>query len=416
MNKNLHIRVLIGFLAVLMAVPPRAFAQNRPPDRTFRQEELDQMLAPIALYPDSLLAQILVAATYPVQVTEARRWVQQNGDLRGEALNNELDRMDWDLSVKALVPFPQVLAMMDDKLAWTERLGDAFLAQQADVMDTVQRLRARAQAEGNLKSTPEQTVMVGGESIEIVPADPEMVYVPWYDPAVVYGTWWYPAYPPYAWYPYFPAGPVVTYGLFGFAAGIAVASAWNWGWGHWDWGRRDIDVNVSRNININRHHIDVVRTTAWSREPGRRGFSSSRAAVGYGNRPSAAAVMNGFQHRQSSSRSNQAEVRMRHGQARTDAGPGRVAGNRRNGANLTSSSRNSVMPGRSFTRGNRPAYDGSRFTRSGTGAPRTGGAFVRDGSNRAQGNGFIHNADRPAGGGFGRAARGGGGGRHCARC
>ena len=153
------------------------------------------MLAPIALYPDSLLAQILIAATYPDQVMEADRWLKANANLKGDALNNAMDTMDWDLSVKALAPFPQVLDMMAEESAWTQRLGEAFLAQQADVMASIQRLRQKAQDAGNLKTTEQQKVVVKGEAIEIEPVT-EVVYVPRYNPVVVYGPWWWPAYPP----------------------------------------------------------------------------------------------------------------------------------------------------------------------------------------------------------------------------
>src|SRR5512143_2959517 len=138
MNRKVsYLPVLIGFLVLLMAAPPWILAQSSGTGTTFRQEELDQMLAPIALYPDSLLGQILVAATYPDQVTEADQWVRQNSNLQGDDLNAALDGMDWDLSIKALVPFPQVLAMMSDKMEWTRTMGDAFLAQQEDVMDSI---------------------------------------------------------------------------------------------------------------------------------------------------------------------------------------------------------------------------------------------------------------------------------------
>ena len=175
-------RALIGILAVMM-VPYGAFAQDTGTPGTFSDQDLDQMLAPIALYPDSLLAQVLIAATYPDQVTDADRWLKDNPGLKGDALNDALDRMNWDLSVKALAPFPQVLDMMAKESAWTQRLGEAFLAQQADVMDSVQKLRQKAQAAGNLKTTAEQKVVVQGENIAIEPVSPEVVYIPRYDPA-----------------------------------------------------------------------------------------------------------------------------------------------------------------------------------------------------------------------------------------
>ncbi|MGA2403952.1 MAG: DUF3300 domain-containing protein, partial [Syntrophobacteraceae bacterium] len=191
MRRNVFLsRALIGVLVVMM-VPYGAFGQTAAPAPTFSPQELDQALAPIALYPDSLLAQVLVAATYPDQVMEADRWIKENASLKGDALNNALDTMDWDLSVKALAPFPQVLSMMAEESAWTQRLGEAFLAQQADVMDSVQKLRQKAQAAGNLKTTAEQKVVVKGEVVEIEPANPQVVYIPSYDPVVVYGTWWW---------------------------------------------------------------------------------------------------------------------------------------------------------------------------------------------------------------------------------
>lgn len=276
MNPNVITRwTLIGFLVLLMAAPPWVLAQGSGvTGRTVSQQELDQLLAPIALYADSLLAQILVAATYPDQVTEAARWVNQNSYLKGDALNNALDGKDWDLSVKALAPFPQVLAMMSDKLDWTERVGDAFLAQQDDVMDTIQSLRAKARAQGNLKDTREQRVVVEQELIQIEPVNPEVIYIPTYDPVVVYGSWWWPSYPPYYLY---PPGAVWAAGAIGFAAGVAVGAAWCHGWGHWDWHHRNININVNRNVNINRSNISTrnIQTSKWS------SVASSRAGTSY---------------------------------------------------------------------------------------------------------------------------------------
>ena len=284
-RKVFYLGVLAGFLVLMMAAPPWTLAQSS--GTAFRQEELDQMLAPIALYPDSLLGQILVAATYPDQVIEADQWLRHNSIRDGNELNAALDRMDWDLSVKALVPFPQVLSMMSDKNDWTQRMGDAFLAQQGDVMDTIQRLRGKAHAQGNLNTTEQQRVVVRGESIEIVPINPRIVYVPTYNPAVIYGSWWYPSYPPYAYNPYYPGyaydpyytgAGFVTSGIFGFAAGIGVGSYWNSGWGHWDWGRRDVNINITRNININRNDLRAgsFRTTSWNRAVHQRTAGSAR--------------------------------------------------------------------------------------------------------------------------------------------
>src|SRR5512139_2832 len=187
-------------LVLLLAAPPWVIAQGAQgaeESKTFKQEELDQMLAPIALYPDDLLTQILIASTYPLEIVQAARWTTQNKNLKGDALTQALEKQDWDASVKSLVNFPDVLSKMNEQLEWTQKLGDAFLAQQKQVMDTIQNLRKKAQQAGNLKTTEQQKVVVEKETIVIQPANPEVIYVPSYNPTVVYGGWWWPAYPPF---------------------------------------------------------------------------------------------------------------------------------------------------------------------------------------------------------------------------
>jgi hypothetical protein len=245
-------------LIVWLAASGGAFAQSQPTQAPpLKSEELDQLVAPIALYPDALLANVLMASTYPLEVVEASRWADENKNLKGDALKAAVDKKNWDDSVKQLAATPTVLSMMSTKLSWTQKLGDTVLAQQPDIMDAVQRLRARAQANNKLQSTKEQKVTTRTESnrqvIVIEPTQPETVYVPYYDPAVVYGAWPYPAYPPY----YFPpapgwiAGGVIATGV-AFGAGIAVG-VWgaNRGWwgGGFNWGNNNINVN--RNINAN---------------------------------------------------------------------------------------------------------------------------------------------------------------------
>ena len=218
-------------------------------DKQFKQEELDQILAPIALYPDSLLAQIFMASTYPLEVVEASRWAKENESLKDDALTTALEGKTWDPSVKSLVNFPQVMDFMNEKLDWTQKLGDAFLAQQKDVMDTVQSLRKKAKEEGNLESSKEQTVVVEKETIIIESASPTVVYVPTYNPTIVYGVWWYPSYPPYYYYPpRYTVRPVFAFGV-----GVAVGVAWGYAWGRCNWGRGNININVNRNTNINRN-------------------------------------------------------------------------------------------------------------------------------------------------------------------
>jgi uncharacterized membrane protein YgcG len=237
-------------LILFTTVPVESFAQDDSARPLFKQEEMDQLLAPIALYPDSLLAQILMAATYPLEVVQADRWARQNKDLKGDALTAALEKQTWDPSVKSLVNFPQVLTMMSEKLDWTQKLGDAFLAQQKDVMNTVQALRVKAHTAGNLKTTKEQVVKVEKEIIIIEPASPQVIYVPTYNPTVVYGAWAYPAYPPY---PVYPPGYVATTAAFSFAAGAAVGAAWGYAWGHSDWHGGDVDIDINQNTNINQN-------------------------------------------------------------------------------------------------------------------------------------------------------------------
>jgi hypothetical protein len=240
---------LILALVFSAAVPPGAFGQ--PVDQpVFKPEELDQLLAPIALYPDSLLAQIFMASTYPLEVVQADRWARQNKDLKGDALTAALEKQPWDPSVKSLVNFPQVLDMMSEKLEWTQKLGDAFLAQKQDVMASVQALRKKAVEAGNLKTTKEQKVVVEQETIVIESASPQVVYVPAYNPTVVYGTWAYPAYPPAY---YYPPGYAAGTALLSFGAGVALGAAWGYGWGDCDWRGGDVDIDVDRNTNINQN-------------------------------------------------------------------------------------------------------------------------------------------------------------------
>lgn len=232
------------FLIILLVLPPPVFAQGgQTTVRKFTQQELDQMLAPVALYPDSLLGQVLMASTYPLEVVMADRWIKQNPNLKGKALIDAADRKNWDASVRALVAFPDVLAMMSEKMEWTQDLGDAFLSQPEDVSDTVQKLRDRAFKAGNLKTTEQQTVIVEREIIRIEPASPQVIYVPYYDPLWVYGTWWWPAYPPYVIHPYRPA-VVVAPGVIWFGIGFTVGAFWTAHvWGHWDWHHHRVYVN-----------------------------------------------------------------------------------------------------------------------------------------------------------------------------
>jgi hypothetical protein len=237
---------------------PSAAAPAAPAAAPMSKEALEQLLAPIALYPDSLLSQVLMASTYPADVAEAAKWSKANKDQKGDAAVKMIQDTPWDPSVQSLVAFPQILQVMGDQPDWVQKLGDAFLASSKDVLDAVQRLRTKAQSAGNLKSNEQQKVVVEQAPqtqqtvIKIEPAQPETVYVPAYNPTVVYGTWPYPAYPP-PYYPpppyYYPGGALAS----GLAFGIGVAAIGSI-WGGCNWGGGDVDINVNKynNINTNR--------------------------------------------------------------------------------------------------------------------------------------------------------------------
>jgi hypothetical protein len=255
-------------------------AQATPPAQPLlKAAELDQLVAPIALYSDPLLVQVLTASTYPLEVVQADRWAKANKGLKGDKLTAALTKQSWDDSIKSLAQVPSVLTMMSDQLDWTQKLGDAMLAQQADVMDAVQRLRSRAQANGNLKSTKEQTVTVKTEAqkqyVVIEPSSPTEIYVPYYEPAVVYGAWPYPAYPPYYWPPApgYVAGTALAAGI-AFGTGVAISHAV---WGNCDWGRHDINVAVNRPVNITNVNRGDLNFSKWEHN------SDHRHGVKYNN-------------------------------------------------------------------------------------------------------------------------------------
>jgi hypothetical protein len=256
----------IALAAALVAVPllasqatDAAAQTNAPAAPKLTNQQLDALTAPVALYPDALLAQVLMATTYPSQVTEAAAWSKSNPNIKGDDAVKAVQSQPWDPSVQSLVAFPQALATMASKIDWVTQLGNAFIAQPSDVMDSVQRLRRAAQSAGNLKSNEQQKVTTApppaGSTttsttvIQIEPANPQVVYVPTYNPTVVYGTWPYPAYPPV----YVPPPPGYVVGTafmsgLAFGAGVAVVNSL---WGGCNWGHGDVNVNVNRYNNIN---------------------------------------------------------------------------------------------------------------------------------------------------------------------
>src|SRR6202046_4269501 len=252
-------------LAIALLIPIGAMAQTSTAPATaagpqlLKPAELDQLVAPIALYPDSLLSEVLMASAYPLEVVQAERWVEANKNLKGDQLKAGLDKQQWDASIKSLVTTPSVLEMMSTQLDWTQKLGDAVVAQQADVMDAIQRLRAKAQANNKLSSTKEQAVTVSTvdnrQVIAIEPPDPNTLYVPYYDPGVVYGDWPYPDYPPYYWpAPGYIGAGIIAAGI-GFGAGYALGR-WHGG-NYWGGG-----VNWNNN-NINVRPGGGGAGTAW---------------------------------------------------------------------------------------------------------------------------------------------------------
>jgi len=253
--------------------PTTVTAAPAPASKTaplFRAEQLDQLLAPIALYPDALLAQILIAATYPLEIVKARRWFQdpRHAALQGDALAAAIEAEGWDPSIKALMAFPQILRMMDTNLDWTEKVGDAFLAQQADVMDAIQRLRYQAAAAGTLWSNAQQRVTTEGQGIVIEPASPASIYPPVYNPADVYGPWPYPDYPPLDIVsPDYGVGFAVPFGI-GFGAGFAVGRPF-WRWCAFDWAGRQIRLGVERS-NARDRNDPGSGSAVWQHDPAHR--------------------------------------------------------------------------------------------------------------------------------------------------
>jgi hypothetical protein len=267
MNINSSKRVLTVLLCCLLVQFAAQADSYSPTDQSNEQapatasapqlspQQIQQLVAPIALYPDALVAQVLAASTYPAEIVEADRWIESHSSLKGEELAKEVDKQPWDPSVKALTQFPSVLENMDRNLSWTSSLGDAYANQQQDVTNAVQTLRQQARKAGKLNGNEQEKVTAQGSTVVIEPADPDVVYVPAYDPWLVYGA---PivAYP--GWYPVpgiFFAGPAIS---FGFGFGVGFFGGFGWGWGHWgyDWRGRSVIYNHNTYISHSRTIIN----------------------------------------------------------------------------------------------------------------------------------------------------------------
>ena len=279
-------RYAARWLAIALALVFVAMTGTARAQTAFSNEQLAQMLAPIALYPDSLLSQVLMAATYPADVAEAAAWVKANPNQNGDAAVKAVADKPWDPSVQSLVAFPQVLLQMGDNPKWVQDVGDAFLDEPERVMGQIQVLRQRAYDAGNLKTTEQQKVIVQPaapapaaaapvtnvtqQTIIIEPAQPQVVFVPTYNPTVVFGTWMYPTFPPV----YFPPPPGYAFGSallsgIAFGTGIAITNAL---WGGFNWGRNDVNINVNRfnNINVNRPINVNQNNVAWRHDAANR--------------------------------------------------------------------------------------------------------------------------------------------------
>jgi hypothetical protein len=272
--------VLVQFTAQAGAYGPTVQSNEAPPAQPAQEstEELQQLVAPIALYPDALVAQILAASTYPTEIVEADRWMQDHSHLKGKDLAKEVDKQPWDPSVKALTQFPDVLENMDKNLSWTSSLGDAYASEAQAVTDAVQTMRQDAEKAGNLKSNEQETVTSQGNTIVVQPANPEVVYVPAYDPWLVYGD---PiiAYP--GWYPVpgiFFGGPSLYFGV-GF--GVGFFGGFGWGWGHWgyDWHGRSVIYNHNTYIS---HSRTIVNRNNFNHGNFNRGANFTHAGAFHG--------------------------------------------------------------------------------------------------------------------------------------
>ncbi|WP_372016366.1 DUF3300 domain-containing protein [Pseudoxanthomonas sp. 10H] len=426
------------------AAPQSASSSAKPASSsTFSTEQLDQMMAPIALYPDSLLAQVLMASTYPGDVADAVKWSAAHKDAKGEAAVKQVADQPWDPSVQSLVAFPQLLAVLGQDPAWVQKMGDAFLAQPDAVMASVQRLRRQAEEAGNLKSNEQQKVSTQAAStqgaqpatqtIVIESADPEVVYVPSYNPSVVYGSWAYPSYPPYYYPPppyYYPGGALLSFGI-----GVAVGGAL---WGDLDWGHGDIDIDINRYNEINSNRQIDRSSNKWnhnaanrdgvpyrdnaSRERyGRQTEGAAQRDAYRGRDPSQARTADRERARQSMERSgiqppaaSNQEARQRASQASRDMGPEQRARSQGQGAQRPSTSNTRAQQEarqRSTSSAGRQATQNSSAF-SGAGNP----SHSRAASSR--GHNSYSASQRPAGARSGGAPvhrsappRGGGGGR-----
>ncbi len=363
----------------VMAIP--ASGQAAPAEQAARipAEQLDSLVAPIALYPDPMLSQTLVASTYPLEIIQLQQWLEKNKNLKDKALAEAVKKQDWDPSIQAMAALPEVVKQMSENIKWTTDLGNAFLAQQGDVMDAVQRMRKKANDSGNLKSSEQQKVetkvVESKQVIVIEQANPQVVYVPTYNPTVVYGAPVYP-YPPIAYPPvgYYAAGMAISFGV-----GMAMGAAWGGGWGYnnnWGGGNNNININNNNTFvnNSNRQNVNNRQNASnrsggntWQHNPQHRGgapYSNKATANQYGG----TARGDSMASRQTQARQNQSQ---RTGQQQAAAGNRSASGDRPQGSAADRSASGNRSAGGANTTANRGGGGGA-----GAGGDRVGNRSV----------------------------------------
>jgi hypothetical protein len=401
------VRVAVGaFLSALLAAPEGASAlvqdaqappaaeasdeaQKLPPD------QLQSLVAPIALYPDPLLAQCLVAATYPLDIVAAQQWVDKNKNLKGEELTKALEKEPWDPSVQSLAEMPDALKRMSENIAWTQDLGDAFLAQQSDVMDAVQALRKQAKDSGKLESSEQQkvetTTVENKTVIEIQPASTQVVYVPQYNPVAYWPAPPYP-YPPVYYPPYYPGQALVSFGV-GMAVGAAISGGWGYGCG-WHGGGNTVNINNNNNFNRNSNRTNNVNRSGnsqWQHN------ASQRGGAPYKDKATANKYGGGARGDSAGARSAQAQSRQGQRSASGDrggAGGNRASASSRSSAGAGGGSRGggnvgsrSVSPS-SSSRGSSSAFGGSQSgSRARSSSSRGSSSMSRGGGGGGRGGG-----------------------------
>ncbi len=440
------VRLVVAIAAAFLLVPAQGVSFARPvhaqdqsgvtvsQDVLIPPDQLDSLVAPIALYPDPLLGQTLVASTYPLEIIQLQQWLQRNQGLSEKQLTEAVSRQPWDPSIQAMAALPDVVKRLADDIQWTTDLGNAFLAQQADVMEAVQRMRQKAQSTGALTTNKEQLVeteVIENKTVIVVQqADPQVVYVPSYDPVYVYGPPVYP-YPP-IYYPTYSTGAVVAASAISFGVGVAIGAAWNGGWG-WGcgWGGNDINVNVNNNFNRN------TNINGGNRNNINGGNRNNIGGGNRGNGNNGGKWKHNPQHRGGAPYGDRGTANKYGGNARGDSLTNRQSGARqqiqRQGGNVSSGAggRAGVGDRSSGIGGDRPSAGGGRPSagdRGGGGGERVGGRDIPK-SSRERGSsgfgggssgGFNGKSSRASSsrgsssmggsrGGFGGGGRGGGG-------